>query len=207
MFENAKIADKVWSIEFGWGKIINIIKNSTYPLIVKFNKNSSIITFDLDGKYTKIAINPTLFWDEIKFEIPEKPKSKFLELEDGEEAYYITIDGLIISSKSWCAKPLDKNMIEQGNVFKAKNEAEKEAELRAVKYRVKKRIWELNGGEFIAFRFGECNWTFALGVEYIIPDNWYNKKTYPNWQYLKSSELVKQLIDEMYDDLMLIRSE
>ncbi len=32
-------------------------------------------------------------------------------------------------------------------------------------------------------------------------------KFYPNWQYLKTEELAQQLVKEMYNELLLIRSE
>jgi len=52
---------------------------------------------------------------------------------------------------------MDKDTIKQGNVFKTREEAEKEVKLRAAKYRVKKRIWELNNGEIIEFKLNENN--------------------------------------------------
>ena len=207
MFENAKIGDKVWEIELGWGEIVNIIKSSTYPLMVKFNINGSIMTFDLSGKYTKIAINPTLFWDEINVEIPKKPKPEFWKPENGEEAYYISIKGEVVESTYWYMDTEDKDVVEQGNVFQTEEEANKEIELRKAKYRVKKRIWELNGGEFIEFNSNEYNWSFDLCSDKIIPEFWSKIKSYPSWQYLKTKKLVKQLINEMHNDLFLIRSE
>jgi len=102
---------------------------------------------------------------------------------------------------------VDKDRVEQGNVFKTKEEAEKEVELRKAKYRVKKRIWELNDGEFIEFKQKHDNYSFDLYSNEIVPRFCCKTKSYPNWQYIKTEKLVKQLINEMYDDLLLIRDE
>jgi len=206
MFENAKTGDKVWSIRWGWGKIVDILKNTDYPLIVNFSVNNSY-TFTIDGKYNENDINPILFWGKINFEIPEKPKPKFWEPENGEKAYYINAAGKVVESTFWCGDTEDKNAVKQGIVFKTATEADREIELRKAKYRVKKRIWELNGGEFIEFNTDEYNWTFDLYSNKIVPEFWPKTKSYPNWQYLKNRELVEQLINEIYNDLMLIRSE
>jgi len=70
MFEDAKIGDDVWSVEDEWGTVVSIA-DSDYPLVVEFG--CEIITFMLDGRRWESSKNPTLFWDEIKFEIPKKP--------------------------------------------------------------------------------------------------------------------------------------
>lgn len=73
MFRNAKIGDRVWSIRNCWGKIVEINSNYEYPLRVDFDNCDLTNTFTMDGKEYVDDINPTLFWDEIKYEIPEKP--------------------------------------------------------------------------------------------------------------------------------------
>ena len=69
MFKNAKVGDKVWSILDGWGEIVKIT-NEDFPIKVKF-KNGSFESFITDGSKYYNNINPTLFWDEVKFEIPK----------------------------------------------------------------------------------------------------------------------------------------
>lgn len=74
MFKNAKVGDKVWDFIYGWGTIVEVydITKFIYPIEVKFD-NDKIISYTLDGKQNDTNIYPRLFWDEIKFEIPEKP--------------------------------------------------------------------------------------------------------------------------------------
>lgn len=72
-FENAKVGDEVWCFRNGWG---NVIKNDNnievYPIMVQFSVRSDTYTFE--GRSSKSDANPSLFWDEIKFDIPDKPK-------------------------------------------------------------------------------------------------------------------------------------
>ena len=72
VFKNAKVGDKVWDFVMGWGKIVSIKKNKSYPIKVKFNNTCD--TYTLDGKLDKSSKNPSLFWNE--FEIPEEACKK-----------------------------------------------------------------------------------------------------------------------------------
>ena len=72
MFKNAKVGDRAWFFEYGWGTITHVFKDSEYP--INFESDTKrICNFMIDGKRAVNDINPTLFWDEIKFEIPERP--------------------------------------------------------------------------------------------------------------------------------------
>ena len=72
-FTDAKAGDRVWSITEGWG----VVKKRTsphdpYPLVVEFENGTHII-YTLWGRRYNSDLNPTLFWDEVKIEAPEKP--------------------------------------------------------------------------------------------------------------------------------------
>lgn len=72
-FTDAKVGDRVWSLTNGWG----VIKERRsphyhYPLTVEFD-NGEYETYTLWGLSKIDDMNPTLFWDEIVIEIPEKP--------------------------------------------------------------------------------------------------------------------------------------
>lgn len=72
-FEDAQVGDRVWDFLCGWGTIININKDEGYPMKIKFdNYRNRYETYTLDGK-NYIENNPSLFWNEIKFKVPEKP--------------------------------------------------------------------------------------------------------------------------------------
>jgi len=146
-----------------------------------------------------------LMWLETEWET-YKEKPEWWTPKDGERAWYVTPAGDVSDSRVW-EYETDISTIKQGNVFKTEEEAKKEVELRAAKYRVKKRIWELNGGEFLEFNPDISNYTFALIKDNDLASVWFTNKVCPNWQILKSKDLVEQLIEEMRDDLLLIRGE
>lgn len=74
MFSNAKVGDRVWS-RHGWGTIKIIDKvDVELPINVLFDVGNYWYT--INGKQFKTDIQPSIFWDEIKFEIPPKPKRK-----------------------------------------------------------------------------------------------------------------------------------
>jgi len=142
-------------------------------------------------------------WNETEWET-YKEIPVFWEPKDGEKAYYIDAGGKIATNRTW---DYENVIINQANVFKTKEEAEKESRLRTAKYKVKKRIWELNREEFIEYKDNTSNWSFDLNNSKIEINSWYRCKRYPSWQYLKSKDAAEQLVKEMYNELLLIRSE
>ena len=80
MFRNAKVGDRAYDILRGWGTIIEIKKDVEYP-IVFVGDDDSVCTFTFYGKREKDDKNPSLFWDEIKYEILEKSTVFDLEKE------------------------------------------------------------------------------------------------------------------------------
>ena len=74
-FETAKVGDRVWSIEFGWGEILSLGESETYPVKV-FWKNQAWESYTLEGKQLARHVCRTLFWDEVKIDAPHKPLPK-----------------------------------------------------------------------------------------------------------------------------------
>ena len=73
MFSNAKVGDKAWSVQSGWGIIYNIDKDRNYP--IKFRSYTNcVFSFTYGGFNIRSDINPTLFWNE--FPIPESAFTK-----------------------------------------------------------------------------------------------------------------------------------
>jgi hypothetical protein len=64
MFKGAKIGDKVWYIGRGWGTIVDIVPNSSYPIVVEF-KLDQVISFLVDGRLFIEDEYPVLFWNEV----------------------------------------------------------------------------------------------------------------------------------------------
>ena len=116
MFEDAQVGDRVWDFIFGWGTIKSIIPNSENPIQVTFDNYNREHRFDLDGKYNLTDINPFLFWDEIKFNIPEKPfnlekelkKLEVIKFECGEENFSLHWDHEEQEINITCVKLFEK---------------------------------------------------------------------------------------------------
>lgn len=97
IFSDAKVGDRAWSFEYGWGTITHVFYENEYPIIFKSDTNK-ICNFRVDGKRDINDINPSLFWNEIKIEIPEKPfdledELKKLEIKEfvfNEPNYFLT---------------------------------------------------------------------------------------------------------------------
>lgn len=70
-----KVGDKLWDFEKDWVIVTFIAnpKNNLYPIHVKVA--DTINTYTESGKPFSTS-NRTLFWDEIKFDIPPPPKKK-----------------------------------------------------------------------------------------------------------------------------------
>ena len=72
MFKYARIGDRVWSIIDGWGKIV---KTAHGGLVMRVNfYDGGNDMFTVEGKRFPADKYPTLYWDEIKFNIPDKPQ-------------------------------------------------------------------------------------------------------------------------------------
>ena len=71
MFKDAKIGDRLYSVEDGWGIVEAINTSRIYPLTMKFD--FCVKSFTLEGRRYIGSQNPTLFWDKIEFEIPKRP--------------------------------------------------------------------------------------------------------------------------------------
>jgi hypothetical protein len=73
MFSNAKVGDKVWDFINGWGTISAIYTDVPYPIMVLFLGRERD-AYTSRGQMNMRGGLVTLFWDEIKYEIPTKPK-------------------------------------------------------------------------------------------------------------------------------------
>ena len=71
MLRHAVTGDRVWHTDFGWGVVLRTDMIGGRPIIVEFSQNREL--FSIDGKLSEYSKYQTLFWDEIKFEIPKKP--------------------------------------------------------------------------------------------------------------------------------------
>lgn len=118
MFKNAKVGDRAWFFEYGWGTIVNMFYGNEYPIVFKSDTNR-FCNFMIDGKRVVNDINPSLFWDEVKYKIPERPfkledelrKLEIKEFSNEEANYYLLWDNkreqIKYSFINHCQNPLD----------------------------------------------------------------------------------------------------
>jgi len=71
-FETAKIGDRVWSVEYGWGVIQSVLHAYVNLIQVKF-AGDFCIAFSLSGSQLPWCETQTLFWDEVVIKVPVKP--------------------------------------------------------------------------------------------------------------------------------------
>ena len=123
-FESAKVGDKVWSFEFGWGSIVEILQDEDRPITCKFENFNINIQYSLFGLLSKYSTYQTLFWDEIKIVAPEKPRWKPNIGED----YYCIGKKSNIEIYKYLNTSSDKDLYKIGNCFKKESEAREYAE-------------------------------------------------------------------------------
>lgn len=81
-FSNAKIGDRVFSVQFGWGIVEGFHKTiDNHELIkVKFS-NRDFEYYFKDGRVNITDVNPTLFWNEV--DLPTEVEDvKIVEVEE-----------------------------------------------------------------------------------------------------------------------------
>lgn len=74
-----KPGDRVWSVTHGWGTVSLSQSNQRYPIRVRFDAGT-VRRFTRCGRLLRSDTNPTIYWDEIQFEAPERPRPKLSRL-------------------------------------------------------------------------------------------------------------------------------
>lgn len=123
-FESAKVGDKVWSFEFGWGSIVDILQDEDRPITCKFENFNMNIQYSLFGLLSKYSTYQTLFWDEIKIVAPEKPRWK----PNKGDTYYCIDSRLSPQHCTFSEFPIAEERVNSGNCFETIEEAKEYAE-------------------------------------------------------------------------------
>lgn len=99
MFRNAKVGDRVYDYLLGWGTITDTNWAKYYPISVKFDYEEIERVFTREGFENEEDLNPRLFWNEIKFEIPksfdlkeELKKLEIVKFENKKLNYFLYYD-------------------------------------------------------------------------------------------------------------------
>ncbi len=133
-------------------------------------------------------------------------KTGFWEPVNGEEAWYISSDG-IINSSIRSISTTDINSVAQGNIFQTEQEALDEVEYRKAKYILRKEIWRLNGNIYPQWDWLIDVNKYSLCIDgntgKIVWEGFWHLKLQPSWFYLASEELCKQLVSTHSKELMI----
>lgn len=77
-FDGVKVGNKVWDYFYGWGVVEAVYKKSCDCIIVDFNGEQHQYNhegYEIDKNYKhRLYRKQTLFWNEIEFELPKRPK-------------------------------------------------------------------------------------------------------------------------------------
>lgn len=122
-----KVGDKVWSINYGWGRIIHVLEiEDGYPVEVRFLNEEGKkwdISYTSCGKLYHKDIVPSLFFKEVPIKIlreyQERPRWR---AEDGEMYYFVTSFGEIACEQELFYQDDDRRF-DAGNYFKNEKEA------------------------------------------------------------------------------------
>jgi len=137
----------------------------------------------------------------LKAECEAEESNKFWEPTNGEKAWYID-DVLLENPKAIEDFRWSQAEIVLGKAYKTKELAGEALELQLATQRLKKAVWNLNGGEY-GWENSRQDWCASLSSNFLVEaEHWYTYKHYPSWFYLKSEELCKQLIKSHKDDLL-----
>ncbi len=129
-----------------------------------------------------------------------KATPKYWEPVNREKAWYLgSSSGEIHETSNW--GPTDAALITAGLVYPTEEEALKAHELRECTYRLKKAIWELNGGKEYPFVFNRGNCSVQLIEDELASTFLEHTKYYPNWLYTKSCAVARELIELHSKDL------
>lgn len=113
-----KVGQRVWDINYGWGKITQI-RGGGYPLVVDFEGGNN--TYTSEGKACSWSKGRSLFFEEIH--IPESaltpPRWK---AEAGEKVFIIDSLGCVSEMTAWPGISLE-GFFNVGNYFQTAEEA------------------------------------------------------------------------------------
>ena len=140
-------------------------------------------------------------WTKAKWRIYEEP-NKFWEPKDGKLSWFIDVHGDVIPSSDWSSN-LDKRIINFGNVFETKHNAEKYIDCKKAERRLRKAVWELNKGPAPKFTDDAYNFTICIKESSLRIDAWYNLQINPDWLWFNTIELADKLAETHKEDLLL----
>ena len=176
-------------------------KTKLYDEYLALNDNELLSLNELPPNF--ITITPEHMLEKLKELFPIKPKSIY-DLENGGNYYYINFYGKVESGDDW--EYVCDDLLEIGNIFTSLDSAYDKLDKIKATEKVKKRIYELNDGWKPNWNDDdECKYNIcSYDNKTITYEMVYETKRLDNCFYLKSQELVIQLINELEKELKIM---
>lgn len=76
MFKRAKVGDRVYCLNHGYGRIRSVDAEEDYPIHVTFDTGKTDCYTETGGVYTH-SLQPSLYWDKPFLCTPKPPKRKY----------------------------------------------------------------------------------------------------------------------------------
>jgi len=171
-------------------------RKSMYCLACLIEDNDNIETFTKEGEYIKGETNILdLFMAD-----------EFYGFKDGYAYYILCSDGEIETSLYHTAKGYLNDDIQNGNVFRTKEEAEKEREYRQARFRLNAKMRELEGGWKADWNNTEqrkYTFNFDCDNQKISYSFMYKTKSNESWRY-SNEETIEWVVKNMQDDIKTV---
>lgn len=156
----------------------------------------------MEIKLTPEQIKALQAGEDITIKAPCQQAKPFLQA--GQPYWRINIFGIICPETAYG----QADDYESAYIYKTKQEAEQALELAQAKQRLKQAIAEANDGWTPDWDNTKvANYLFTDGQIKISIDRHYRYKYYPNWMYIKSPNVAKQILADHKADIELILSE
>lgn len=146
--------------------------------------------------------------EDITIKAPCKKKKEFPQIGD---TYWYISDCDVLIQFDWFDE-YNQSMYDYGNIYQTEDEAIKARDIQLAKTRVKRAIakandgWEPEWGEDRNIKYSIRLESIGDSIILVISDTRCVKNR-PNWMYMKSEEIAKQILEEYKEDLELIFSE
>jgi len=202
-FDDVKIDDRVWSFEYDWGEV-SFIGNESFKVDFPNSILTYIYSFEgvllniLNGWGENIDIDlpekQTLFWNEIKYKIPEKSRT---ELKEGAFSIDIQLNGVVRHTSKLFAKS-GLTRVDEDTARRAVKQIKKFTRLLALR---DQECPNSKGYEFISGNNNWCIYFNYLSNKYTYKNSLYEKDIIIYFKTKEDAELICNILNSGRFDL------
>ena len=156
------------------------------------------------------GVSITLTQDQLEQIAQQTAKKSTIYIPEIDQKYWcIDLNGFIIEY-CWVGNKFDKAVLDYGNVYKTREEAEKARDIQLAKVRLRNAIAEANGNWIpdwndeqltkFYFSFNKAEDSIKIGYTF-------EGKIHPDWMYISCLNAAESILAKHSDDIKLILSE